>query len=42
MKAFLASLVTIVIIGAAAKYGLDTYGARMITNTETTSPAVRL
>lgn len=42
MKAFLASLVAIVIIAAAAKFGLDEYGARVIGQGEQASSSVRL
>lgn len=42
MKAFLASLVALVIIAGAAKYGLDEFGSQLIGQSTKTSPSVRL
>jgi hypothetical protein len=42
MKAFLASLVALVVIAGVAKFGLDEFGARLIDQTSITSSAVRL
>lgn len=42
MKAFLASLVVLVLISGAAKFGLDELGSLLINETTTTSSAVRL
>ncbi len=41
MKAFLLSLVALVVISGAAKFGLDEFGGSLITQTSTTSSAVR-